>query len=96
MHSDITYSDGVAIAEVVYYAPALPLALYVAYKHGFSRSSGWIFLTVFCIIRIVGAGAQLATIGNPSNDTPYTIALICTVLGLSPLLLSTLGLLSRV
>jgi low temperature requirement protein LtrA len=95
MSSHLTYSDDVAIAKLAYYTPALFISLYVTYKHGFSRGSGWVFLAIFCIIRIVGSGAQLATINNDHPDTAYTIALITTVLGLSPLLLATLGIISR-
>ncbi len=96
MSSHITYSDGVAIAKLVYYAPALFVSLFVAYKHGFAREAGWVFLTIFCLIRIIGAGAQLGTINNDHPDTAYTIALITNVLGLSPLLLATLGVVARV
>lgn len=91
----ITYPDGVAIFNLVYYSPALLASLYTSTKHGFSRGSGWIFLTIFCVIRIVGAGAQLATINNANPSTAETIALVAAVLGLSPLLLATMGILAR-
>ncbi|KAK5443298.1 hypothetical protein LTS15_010833 [Exophiala xenobiotica] len=96
MTNHFTYADGIAVAEEVYYAPALLVSLYVTFKHGFSKGSGWIFLTIFCIIRIVGSAAQLATINKTDPQTAETIALVCAVLGLSPLVLSTLGILARV
>ncbi|KAI1608210.1 hypothetical protein EDD37DRAFT_613358 [Exophiala viscosa] len=92
----ITYSDGVSIGRLAYYVPALFVSVVVIAKHGARRSFGWIFLTLFCLIRIIGSAAQLDTINNNNPKTPETIALICTVLGLSPLLLSTLGILTRV
>ncbi len=96
MTTHFTYADGVAVAEVAYYVPALLVSLYITSKHGFSKGSGWIFLTIFCIIRIVGSAAQLATINKTDPQTAETIALVCAVLGLSPLVLSTLGILARV
>ena len=91
----VTYADGVAIFRLVYYAPCIVGSLVVAWKHGFLKSSGWIFLSIFSILRVVGAAAQIATIDNLNNNTAFTIALICSVMGLSPLLMATLGLLSR-
>jgi hypothetical protein len=91
----VTYADGIAIFEIVYYAPSLLGSVIVAGRHGTMKSSGWIFLTIFCIVRIVGASAHLATITKPNSSTTYTISLVCSVLGLSPLLMASLGLISR-
>ena len=96
MSSKITYPDGIAISKLVYYSPALLASLYVSYKHGFSKGSGWMLLTIFCTIRLIGAGAQLATINNANPHTAETISLITAVLGLSPLLMATMGIISRV
>jgi hypothetical protein len=59
------------------------------------KSSGWIFLTVFCLIRIIGAAAQIVTIVSSRDATADTIALVTSVLGLSPLFMASLGLISR-
>jgi hypothetical protein len=91
----ITYSDAIAIAQIVYYSPALLASIFVCVRHGFSKASGWFFLILFCLIRLIGASAELATITNPTSSTAITIALICAVMGTSPLLLSSLGLISR-
>lgn len=91
----VTLSDGLAIWQLVYYAVALICSIFVSFRHGLARSSGWIFLTIFSIIRVVGCSAQIATI-TATSDTAETIATILGFLGLSPLLLATLGILSRV
>lgn len=91
----ITYDDAIAIFQLVYYTPCLLGSIFVAARHGATKTSGWIFLTIFCVIRLVGAGSRIATISDTSSDTPYTIALVCSVLGLSPLLMSSLGLIAR-
>jgi hypothetical protein len=92
---NFTYTDGVAVWKLVFYSPALIASTAVAHRHGFAKGSGWIYLSIFCIVRIVGSAAQLALISNPASNTASTIALICSVLGLSPLLLASLGLLAR-
>lgn len=91
----ITYRNGVSIGEIVVYVPALCIAIFLAIKHGFGRSSGWYFLVVFSLARIIGAGMQLATINDPRNVSLYIGSAILTNVGFSPLELATLGLLSR-
>lgn len=91
----VTYADGIAIYQLIFYSPAFLASIYVATRHGAMKSSGWILLTIFCIIRIVGSSARIATITNSSGTTAYTIALVCSLLGLSPLLMASLGLISR-
>lgn len=91
----VTLSDGLAIWQLVYYVVTLICSIFVSFRHGLARSSGWIFLTIFSIIRVVGCSAQIATI-TATSDTAETIATILGFLGLSPLLLATLGILSRV
>jgi len=92
----INYRDGIAIGELVVYFPALAIAVLLAIRHGFGRSSGWFFLIVFTLVRIVGACFQLATINDPTNISLYTGVAILENVGLSPLELTSLGLLSRV
>ncbi|EHK50887.1 uncharacterized protein TrAtP1_009260 [Trichoderma atroviride] len=91
----VTLSDGLAIWQLVYYVVTLICSIFVSFRHGLARSSGWIFLTIFSIIRVVGCSAQIATI-TATSDTAETIATILGFLGLSPLLLATLGILTRV
>ncbi|KAK7418736.1 hypothetical protein QQX98_003754 [Neonectria punicea] len=93
--SHITLTDGIAIWQLIYYIAALGGSIWVLARHGFSKSSGWIFLTIFSIIRVVGCSAQIATI-TIQSDAAWTIAIIAGFLGLSPLLLASLGIVSRV
>jgi hypothetical protein len=90
----ITGTDGVAIFILAFYAVAVIASAVVAFRHGLSRNSGWIFLSIFSVIRIIYAAATLSTINNPTQ-TAITIAEITAFLGLSPLLLASLGLISR-
>jgi hypothetical protein len=86
--------DVVAAVELAVYVPAAILAVIVCVRHGFNRSSGWVYTLILCIIRIAGASCQFLSRQNHSNDL-IEAKIIIESIGLSPLLLATLGLLSR-
>jgi len=46
-------------------------------------------------MRLMGSAAQLATITFPNNDNAYIMADVLLVVGLAPLLITGLGLISR-
>ena len=85
---------GISILELGTYLPALVIAAIVCKRHGFGRSSGWIFTLILCLVRIIGACCQLATYSQQSKGL-YEATIILDSIGVSPLLLATLGLLSR-
>jgi hypothetical protein len=88
-------SQGAAsILELVVYLPAVVLAVIVCNRHGFGRSSGWIFTLILCVVRIAGASCQLATYGSDTKGLLEAVVILESI-GISPLLLATLGLLSR-
>jgi hypothetical protein len=91
----INYRDGVSIGLIAAYLPALAIATYLSVHHGFNRSAGWMFLIIFCLARIIGASMLLATISAPNDTSLYTGYTILESIGLSPLMLAALGLLSR-
>lgn len=84
----------VSIVELVVYTPSLIAAFIICSRHGFKRSSGWIFTLILCLVRIIGAACQLVTYYDRSPDI-IKATLILDSIGVSPLLLATLGLLSR-
>ena len=91
----IDYRDGVSIALIIAYLPALAIATYLAVHHGFNRSAGWMFLVIFCLARIIYAVMQLATISAPNNISLYIGYSVLESIGLSPLMLAAIGLLTR-
>ncbi|KAJ6076112.1 hypothetical protein N7499_008093 [Penicillium canescens] len=91
----IDYRHGISILEIIVYIPTFFLALWMAFHHGFKKSSGWYFFVVFSLARIIGAACYLATINAPSNIDLYITWAVCTSLGISPLILACVGLLSR-
>ncbi|KAL1870515.1 hypothetical protein VTK73DRAFT_2623 [Phialemonium thermophilum] len=92
----LTTLNKISIAQICVYAPALIIGVVLAVRHGFGRSSGWMYLILFSIIRILGAALQLETTHNPTDVGLYVGATTLQSLGLSPLILVMLGLLSRV
>lgn len=85
---------GVSILELILYVPAISLAIYVCKRHSFHRVSGFIFTFLLCLVRILGACLQLASTQSPSEQLLRAVFVLESV-GISPLLLATLGLLSR-
>lgn len=89
--------EDLEIVELVYYIPAFLLALWCVKKHGMGRQIGWLYLAVLGVLRIIGAGAGIAAYSetNPSQDLIETSTIAFSI-GISPLLLSLLGILTRV
>ncbi|KAF2623477.1 hypothetical protein BU25DRAFT_349861 [Macroventuria anomochaeta] len=86
--------DSIALVELIFYIPFALVSAFVCYHHGFSRSSGWIYTLILCIVRIIGGICQFVSHSSQSAGLLQTILLLDSV-GLSPLLLATLGLISR-
>ena len=93
----VSQREGLDIAFILFYVPELLVATFLAVHFGFNRSTGWLFLVLLGLIRIIGSCCQIVALNesNP-NVTLYETALILNSVGLSPLLGAMLGLLSRV
>ncbi|KAI1501274.1 hypothetical protein F5X99DRAFT_383355 [Biscogniauxia marginata] len=91
----LTELNNISIAEIVLYTPALALAIFLAVRHGFGRNAGWLYLIIFSLARIIGSALQLATVADPRNISLYVGAATLQNVGLSPLILVQLALLSR-
>lgn len=86
--------DTIALINFIFYLPCLLLSAFVCFRHGFSRSSGWFYTLVLCLIRIIGGICQFVSHSDQSAGLLQTILILDSV-GLAPLLLATLGMLSR-
>lgn len=86
----------ISIAELVIYLPALGVAIILALRHGFGRNAGWLYLILFSLVRILGAALELASMNDPTNTGLIVGGATLQSIGLSPLLLTMLGLLGRV
>ncbi|PBP17019.1 hypothetical protein BUE80_DR012180 [Diplocarpon rosae] len=89
-----------SVVIIAFYSPAFFLSIFFCSRHGFSPNTGFLFLIVFSLIRLAGAAVELATIHYSASPQAagvlQTVALVLSFTGVSPLLLSTLGLLYRV
>ena len=86
----------VNIAELAIYIILFPLALFVAFKHGFGKASGWLYLAIFTGIRIASSTLGILSYKNPTNQDDMVWYSILGGVGISPLLLASKGLVSRV
>jgi len=91
----VTDREGLSIGTLIFYLPALFITSYVAYKHGFGRQAGWIFLLLLALVRIIGSICEIVSVSSPSQSV-ITAFVILSSVGLSPLILAMLGLLKRV
>jgi hypothetical protein len=86
-----------AAATIVFYVPILVITVTLVLRHGFKRDAGWIFLSIFSTIRILGGILLIAAqLTRPINISLYTGAYVLEAAGLSPLLLATLGFLRTI
>lgn len=92
----IGYRQSVSIAVLVLYVPALAIAIFLSIRHGFRSSSGWRFMIIFTLARVLGSCLELATISQPNNTSLYIGYATLINIALSPLELVAYGLLSRV
>ncbi len=77
-----------ATALLIIYLILSPPVLYITIRHGFRGFAilGWGYLFLFCTLKIVGNALQL-------KDSSSSGAAIVSSVGLSPLLLATVGIL---
>ena len=92
----LTTREDIAIAEIVVYVPAFALALLVCLRQGFARQVGFLYLVIFSAIRVAGAAIEILSQQNPTSTSDAEWAAILSSIGLSPLLLASIGLLKRV
>jgi hypothetical protein len=95
---ELTNSNILSIIELTFYAPTTVLSLILCIRHccrGGRSQIAWIFLYLYCHIRVTEAALGLATITFPSVAI-YGTSILFSLIGFPTLLLTTLGLLNRV
>ncbi|CAK7223306.1 hypothetical protein SBRCBS47491_005163 [Sporothrix bragantina] len=91
----LTIYNDISIVQLAFFIPSLLVAGTLSYRHGFKRSAGWIYLVILSLMRIIGAGMELGTISSPDNANLAIGAQTLQNVGLSPLILVLLGLVTR-
>jgi hypothetical protein len=92
----VSAKEIIAIIELIVYVPFTFLTFAISFRHGFHKQLGWIYLTIFCVIRAAGAGIEIYSIKHPTDISPAIWAAILGTAGLAPLLQASIGLLKRV
>ena len=87
--------DYISISEIVVYSFYLIGGIYLCAKHGISRAAGFRFLVILALARLIGASMFLATLKDATNKSLYAGWAITNGIGLGPLVLMLIGLLSR-
>jgi len=91
----ITDREGLSIGTLIFYLPALFIASYVAFKHGFGRQAGWTLLIVLSLCRIIESICEIVSESSLSNGVVIAFVILSGV-GLSSLIVAMLALLKRV
>ncbi|RJE25689.1 hypothetical protein PHISCL_01952 [Aspergillus sclerotialis] len=78
-------TDSLSAAECALYAILFIPVAFLVVRHGIHGLLGWLFLAVFCTLRIIGAGMAI-------KDSSPAASIISNV-GLSPILLAVAGIL---
>ncbi|KAK2612068.1 hypothetical protein QQS21_001917 [Conoideocrella luteorostrata] len=95
MSQSIDTYDLISIVQIVIFAVSLGGAIILCVKHGFTKATGWRYLVVLSLARIIGSGLRLGTISEPDNYALYSGWQTTNGLGLGPLILILFGLLNR-
>jgi prolipoprotein diacylglyceryltransferase len=80
-------TDPIAAAKLALYIILVQPAIYCLFKHGKTGFIGWLYVQIFCVLRIVTGGIGL----NGTSSSTGTV--ILNSIGLSPLLLAASGIL---
>ncbi|PMD64225.1 uncharacterized protein K444DRAFT_609189 [Hyaloscypha bicolor E] len=94
----LTNRNVLSIIECIFYTPTTVLSLLLCIRHccrGQRSQIAWVFLYIYCHIRVAEAALGLATITFPSIALHGTTILF-SLIGVPALLLTTFGLLNRV
>lgn len=79
----------IAIAQLAFFLAAFLPAQYVLFKHGLHGLLGWLFITLFCVIRIVGTAI---IIHDESKNNPISEAgLIISSVAIAPMIIAISG-----
>ncbi|KAF5662187.1 hypothetical protein FHETE_8077 [Fusarium heterosporum] len=79
-------TDSIAAAKLAIYIILVQPAIYCLFKHGKTGFFGWLYVQIFCVLRIATGGIGL-------HGATSTGSVIVNSIGLSPLLLAASGIL---
>ncbi|KAI5459900.1 hypothetical protein BGZ63DRAFT_388939 [Mariannaea sp. PMI_226] len=95
MTQSLNTYDKIAIAEIVIYTFLFGGSIFLCARDGIRKSSGWRFLVVLSLARLIGSALLLATVNDPSNESLYIGWLTLNGVGFGPLILMLVALIGR-
>ncbi|KAB8345863.1 hypothetical protein FH972_022918 [Carpinus fangiana] len=95
----MSHYEALAIAQLIFFAPALVVALAILLRHG--RQEAISFTILLCLCRVIGSACGIAAYSNASTSETTTINLyvayyVCSSIGISFLIQMLLSQLKRV
>ncbi|KAK9329314.1 hypothetical protein V1520DRAFT_295553 [Lipomyces starkeyi] len=85
----------IAVVEVAVYTIALVISVINCVRYDFKRQTGWVYLSIFCICRIVASALTIVVEESSDPSTGMiTAEMIVSNIALTPLHLAALGLLT--
>lgn len=81
----VDYRNSVSIFLLILYLPALAIAILLTVRHGFRKSSGWHFMIIFTLIRILCMCFQLTTLNGPWHVSLHVGYSVLIGIAVSPL-----------
>ncbi|KAL9058704.1 MAG: hypothetical protein Q9162_001572 [Coniocarpon cinnabarinum] len=91
----LTSGEILDVINIAYYGPALFISIFVASRHGFRRSNGWLYLVPLALVRIVGSSLGIVATST-HKKTESEIAAILSSVGLTVLIQALVGFLRRI
>lgn len=82
------------IIDLIYFAPALGLTIWICVKHGFGRQLGWFYLIILSLLRLIAGSTGIVNAHSPSRSATQATTVTYSV-GLAPLILALMGILKR-
>lgn len=84
------------VVEIVIYVPVLIIATFLCFKHGLRKSLSSMSMVVLALLRIIGGSTGIEAVNKPSDTSLLTCSLVCSFIGLSPLLQTVIAFVRRV
>ena len=64
--------EDVAIAEIAVYIPSILLAITIIFRHNFFKGRTWIYIILFCGLRIASAMLEALSSDHPTSRDDAT------------------------
>ena len=93
--SKLSYRDGIAILQLVIFAPCMILSLFLWIKHGLkAKPRCWRYIFILATLRVGGSICQLLQ-RSVKSEGVIVATLLFDLIGISPLSLACIGQVER-